>query len=161
MTINSDLVVTVQTSVDGKQYKLSSLKHVPYASAPEYLSLIPSTRRHVGQIGYIANGAAIETWQFIGGILDVNFVLVFSSASSSPANNMEVIALTGVSTFTITWTPTRASLFGLFPHVQVWISDGGVIALFPTEPTIDAAPPSFTTMSFDFGGIVNGFIIIK
>lgn len=158
MTINSELVVTVQTSVDGKQYKLSSLKHVPYASSVEYLSLIPSTRRHIGQIGYIANGGIVEVWQFIGGILDVNFVKV---SSGTIANNLEIVPITAEATKVITWTPTRLALFGLFPVTEVWILDGGVYAKAANEPTIDAPPPSMTTMSFDFGGAVTGFIIIK
>lgn len=77
--INSGLTVAAQQSVDAKQYKLSSGKHVPYNSSAEFLTAITNTRRHIGEVGYILNGSAIEIWQFVGGIADSNFVKVSSS----------------------------------------------------------------------------------
>lgn len=77
MIINSELVLAAQKSVDGKQYKLVNNRHVPYINSIDYLTTITSTRRHVGEIGYVVNGSIIETWQFIGGIADINFVKVF------------------------------------------------------------------------------------
>lgn len=73
ITQSSDFVVTVQKSVDGKQYKIVSNKHVPYASAAEFLSTIPSPRRHIGQIAFVANGDKVEMWQFMTCITDACF----------------------------------------------------------------------------------------
>lgn len=72
--VNSGFTVRAQQSVDGKQYKLVSGKHVPWASPSEYLSAIISTRRHVGQVAYIDNGISIDVWQFVGGVANNNFV---------------------------------------------------------------------------------------
>ncbi len=80
MVINEDLIVAGQKSIDGKQYKTVGDKHVPYDSSADFLALIPLTRRHVGQIGYITNGTAIDTWHFVGGIADENFVLTLTPA---------------------------------------------------------------------------------
>jgi hypothetical protein len=76
MLLNSDIVEAAQRSVDGKQYRLVSGKHVPYDNAAQFLSTITSTRRHIGQIGYIKVGTRIEPWQFINGIADSNFKAV-------------------------------------------------------------------------------------
>lgn len=76
ININSGIVVAAQQSVDGKQYLLSSGKHVPYANAAQFLSTVLSTRRHVGEIAYIQNGSRIEAWHFVGGIADSNFISV-------------------------------------------------------------------------------------
>lgn len=84
-SINSDLIVNAQRSVDGKQYKIVANKHVPYASSADYLGTIPATRRHVGQIGYVANGNHVDVWQFVNGIADSNFHLV---SITLPPNNI-------------------------------------------------------------------------
>lgn len=66
ITLNSDIVTASQRSVDGKQYKLVAGKHVPYSSASEVLSIIPLTRRHVGQIFYVGN----DVYHFVNNIAD-------------------------------------------------------------------------------------------
>lgn len=78
--INQGLTIAAQQSSDGKQYKTVNGRHVPYASSTDYLTRIVLTRRHVGQIGYVANGATIEVWQFVGGILDVHFQKIVSGS---------------------------------------------------------------------------------
>lgn len=75
--------------------------------------------------------------------------------------NYEVIDLSSVSTATINWTTTRQNKFGDFPVTEVWVNDGGSIYKSSFQPSVDAAPPSMTVMSFDFGGSISGFIIIK
>lgn len=87
-TVNAGLTVTAQQSVDGKGFKLSSGKHVPYLTSTEFLTTIPSTRRHIGQIAYVTNGSLIETWQFVGGIADVNFKKVNSGAAVQVADTV-------------------------------------------------------------------------
>ena len=78
-------------------------------------------------------------------------------------NEPEIIEFTGVSTVSVPWTSTRIINFGSFPQVEAWLIDpaDGQYHLAPVQPTIDAPPPDFTLMSFDFGGNVTGFIILK
>lgn len=81
-------------------------------------------------------------------------------------NNKEQVDITNESTKVISWTPTRRSKFGQFPEVEVYINRTDPTSMVdsciktPIQPSIDAAPPAFTTMTFDFGGPVSGFILI-
>lgn len=75
MLFNSSLTVAAQLSVEDKKFKLVSGKHVPYDSSADVLATITATRRHVGQVFRIANGANIEDWHFLGGIADENLVI--------------------------------------------------------------------------------------
>lgn len=74
ISVNSGFSVAAQQSAEGKQYKLVNNKHVPYESVAEYMQLIPKTRRHIGQIAYIADSTGkITIYQFAGGIEAENF----------------------------------------------------------------------------------------
>ena len=74
-------------------------------------------------------------------------------------NNKEKILINNVSTINIVWTLTRLNKFGIFPKFQVWILGAdGVQTPLQTEPTIDNP---FTTMYFDFGTPITGFIILS
>lgn len=85
-TQNAELTATVQKSIDGKQYKLVGLQHLPYTNAAQYLSTVTNTRRHIGQIGFIAGtGDLVEIWQFQGGIADENFVKIFPQDTGGSA----------------------------------------------------------------------------
>ena len=88
-TNSSGLTIVAQQSVDGKQYKTLNGRHVPYASAAEFLAYVTATRRHIGEIGYIYNGTAIEVWQFVLGIADVNFVKVISSGGGGSTTRLD------------------------------------------------------------------------
>lgn len=94
-TINSELVATVQKSVDGKAYKVVGLQHVPYASSAEVLSLISSTRRHRGQCFYVLNASVIEIWQFVAGFADGDLVKVFPQSGSSVTADNGLTLATG------------------------------------------------------------------
>lgn len=74
MTINQEIVLTVQLSVDGKGFKRVGNVHTPWASTSEFLGAMPNTRRHEGMFGYIRIGSDIEIWHFVGGIADEDFV---------------------------------------------------------------------------------------
>lgn len=76
--LNSDINVASQRSVDGKQYHVVGNKHYPYKDTANFLSTIPKTRRHVGEISYIFNSdsSVINIWQFVGGIENNNLVNV-------------------------------------------------------------------------------------
>jgi len=78
--------------------------------------------------------------------------------------NTETVDIVNESTKSILWTPIRLAKFGLFPMVEVWIQDpaSNEHRLSAFQPVIDGPPPgTFTKMDFDFGGNVNGFIVIK
>lgn len=55
-------------------FKVVNNKHVPYDSTAEVLFLIAPTRRHIGQVFRITNGAGIDDYHFVGGIADENLV---------------------------------------------------------------------------------------
>ena len=80
------------------------------------------------------------------------------------ANQTEIIYINNESTKDIAWTPARLAAFGVFPEVECWILDPGTgeYSLSAFQPFIDAPPPAaFTLLSYDFGGNVTGFIVIK
>lgn len=77
-------------------------------------------------------------------------------------NVNEVVFLSNESSKTIAWTPERIVKFGSFPNTQVWLLDpNNNYYLASVQPTIDAPPPAFALMTYDFGGPVNGFIMIS
>lgn len=78
------------------------------------------------------------------------------------ANQKEIIPFTASASENISWTPTRATLFGLFPEVEVYIQDpGGVYYKAAIQPVPDAPPPSFTQLVVDMGGSPQtGFILL-
>lgn len=84
-TNNQGFTVIAQQSVDGKQYKTLAGRHVPYANTIEYLSYVPATRRHIGQVSYIYNGSNIEIWQFKGGINDTNLIKILPGTGGTGA----------------------------------------------------------------------------
>lgn len=74
MTINQEIIETVQLSVDGKGFKRVGTAHTAWDSATDFLNNTPNTRRHEGMVGWIRAGADIELWHFIGGITDDKFI---------------------------------------------------------------------------------------
>ncbi len=87
---------------------------------------------------------------------------VTGPSGSSKTNETEIIYITAESSKTITWTPTRMNKFGVFPEVECYLTDeDGALYKAPVQPTINAAPPYFTEMQFDFSGTQTGFISIK
>lgn len=66
----------------------------PYTSTAQALAAIPATRRVEGLIVYVRNGLIIEQWQFVGGIADVNLVLIFDGTGSGGG----VQSVTGINT---------------------------------------------------------------
>lgn len=83
---------------------------------------------------------------------------------AATGNQAEVISFTGVGSVNFTWTPTRLANFGVFPEVELYIQGpDGLYYKSAIQPYIDAPPPGFTTMYFDFGvgASVTGFILIK
>ena len=86
-TNNQGLTIAAQQSVDGKQYRTLNGRHVPYTDTAQFMATIPTTRRHIGQIAYIYNGANIEVWQFVGGIASLNFIKILPTANSSTFAN--------------------------------------------------------------------------
>ena len=74
----------------------------------------------------------------------------------------EIISITAESTKTIAYNAGRQANFGVAPLLQVWQQrDDGINYLTDVQPTIDAAPPGLSLVSFDFGGPVTGFIVLK
>jgi hypothetical protein len=81
ISMNDTLVLAAQMSIEGKMFKVVSNKHVPYSNSADVLATITATRRHIGQLFRVANGAAIEDWEFVGGIADENLVKKASGGS--------------------------------------------------------------------------------
>lgn len=76
--------------------------------------------------------------------------------------NVEIIEVNNQNSKAVDWTPVRLAKFGGFPVVEVWLIDhDGTWYLAAVQPTINAAPPDFTLMSFDFGKNVTGIIVLK
>jgi len=63
------------------------------------------------------------------------------------------------STLAIPYTAGLKFLYGDFPTVQVWISDGTNLVNMGIQATFDAYPP--TLINFDFGGTADGIIVIR
>lgn len=77
-------------------------------------------------------------------------------------NKTEIIYIEDEANKTVEYTDERRDLFGDFPQVEVWLlDDQDVYYKAAVQPSIDAPPPDFTTMYFDFGSAVTGFIILK
>lgn len=91
---------------------------------------------------------------------DCNWQPISSSGGGGLA---EIIPIDDEDSKIITWTPTRQLNFGDFPVTEVWIIDDGdgLLHKFESQPSIDAIPPLFTTMTFTFTGNVTGFIVLK
>jgi len=77
-------------------------------------------------------------------------------------NETEIISFADVSSFTVSWTPTRQARFGAFPEVEVYLKDDtDTYYKAAVQPYVDNPPPGFTTMYFNFSGDETGFILIK
>lgn len=77
-------------------------------------------------------------------------------------NKTEIIYIIDESYKTVVYTDQRRAWFGDFPEVECWLVDGtGVYYKAAVQPVVDAPPPDFTTLYWDFGSPVNGFIILK
>lgn len=90
----------------------------------------------------------------------------FPSGPSAPVtmNQKETVFITNENTKAIGWTPLRQSKFGNFPTIEVWIEDpdnGNNVYLYEIQPLIDAPPPDFSVMTFNFPRNVTGFINIS
>lgn len=134
LTLNSDIVVAAQRSVDGKQYNLVSGKHVPYTNAAQFLSIITSTRRHVGEIAYIMSGSRIQTWQFVGGIADSNFVSVaYPSYLQYPLKALN---------------DSTAGMYG--DSVQIYTSGSAVTASLKTDVLVINPASAISSLSITF-----------
>lgn len=139
-TINSELLVTVQKSIDGKAYKIVSNKSVPYTNAADFLATVTSTRRHIGLTAWINGDDSLELWQFSSdGIADGNFVKIFpvTSGSTTADNGLTKTLsniqfggpLTGntsidIGGFTMTFTGTGAGNGTVVSVISTGSSDG-------------------------------------
>lgn len=82
--------------------------------------------------------------------------------SSYTTNETEIIDINDESSKTILYTAARKKRFGEFPEVECWLTDEtDTYFLAAVQPTIDAPPPGFTQMNWDFGSNVTGFIVLK
>ena len=70
-----------------------------------------------------------------------------------------VITFTNQSTLSLPYTQSLRDAYGDVPTVQVWISDGTGLVNMGITATFDTYPPN--VLSFDFGGIATGIIVIK
>jgi hypothetical protein len=71
----------------------------------------------------------------------------------------EVYTFTNESTKTIPYTASLSARFGPVPTVQAWIYVDGELTNAGIQATFDAMPP--TSISFDFGGVASGIIILR
>ncbi len=83
--------------------------------------------------------------------------------SSGGGNDAEIIEITDESSKTVAWTIGRAARFGVFPLVEVYLKDDtDTYYKADAQPYVDGPPSGgFANMYFNFGGNVNGFILIK
>jgi hypothetical protein len=71
-----------------------------------------------------------------------------------------VIEFTSETNLTIPYTASLKAAYGSTPTVQVWIyEDSGDLVNAGIQAQLDAFPPN--TLSFDFGGVASGIIVIK
>lgn len=73
MTLNQDIFVAAQFSIDGKGFKRDGNAHTAWASTDEFLTATPYAIRHNGMVAWVLNADQIELWHFVGGIGDANF----------------------------------------------------------------------------------------
>lgn len=91
-----------------------------------------------------------------------NYIFPPNFGGAGTTNDFEIIFINNEANKAVSWTPARQAKFGMFPIVETWLRDAtGTYYLAAVQPFIDAPPPGMTLMSFDFGGNVTGFIIIK
>lgn len=77
-------------------------------------------------------------------------------------NETEIIYINDESSKEVEYTTTRREKFGDFPEVECWLRDDtGTYYKAAVQPVVDALPPDFTTITWDFGSNVTGFIILK
>ena len=146
ISLNSDIVVTAQRSADGKQYKLQAGKHVPYANTAEFLSTVPTTRRHVGELAYVyGSNGAILTYQFVGGVADVNFkryadtVGVAKSvtyAATSQSTFSVTLSERPYANYTVSVTPASAAAVPRFYVTNKTVTGFDIIAEEPITGTV-------------------------
>jgi hypothetical protein len=85
-----------------------------------------------------------------------------ASASTDPGEiscEPTIVSFTNQGTLSIPYTASLQAAYGDVPTVQVWISDGTNLVNMGITATFDTYPP--TIMSFDFGGLASGIIVIK
>lgn len=71
-----------------------------------------------------------------------------------------IVTFVGVATLSLPYTTVLQNKYGVFPTVQVWVYDGsGQLLNMGITAAFDTYPP--TIISFDFGGIASGIIIIR
>jgi hypothetical protein len=90
------------------------------------------------------------------------FLYTSPGSPASSANDTEIIYVSSEATKQFTWTATRLQRFGAYPIVECWLLDpSGTYYLSNAQPYVDLPAPNFTTMFYDFGGPVTGYIVIK
>lgn len=73
-----------------------------------------------------------------------------------------IIDLVNQSLYVLNWTQDLRDTYGNFPDFEVWLDQGdGTSKPVTMQPTINGSYSNFTTMTFDFGTPVNGFIRIS
>ena len=76
----------------------------------------------------------------------------------------EIIYFSAQNTITVLWTPERAAAFGQFPSIEIWSLFNDVYYKNDVAGKMDAPPPDFTNIVFDFltdtGDTGTGFITI-
>lgn len=92
--LNDGIRLAAPRYLDVRKGKFVGGASVPYDSTVEALAGIPITRRAEGLIVYVKNGLVIEQWQFVGGVADVNLVLIFDATGSGGG----VQSVTGLNT---------------------------------------------------------------
>lgn len=70
-----------------------------------------------------------------------------------------VVEFTNLATLSIPYTTSMQDKYGQVPTVQVWIYVDGELQNVGIVATFDTMPPN--TISFDFGGVNSGIIIIR
>lgn len=124
------------------------------------------------------NPAAITEFIFSGDALSKPMILPsFGSQTSTPMPGYtppvggggggtytptpEIISFTAQPSISIAWNSARKLLFGSMPVIEVWFLQGLYYQLANIPITVDAPPPDTSVFNIDFGGITDGFIVIK
>lgn len=83
-----------------------------------------------------------------------------ATVDGSIACEPTIVQFVNKETLNIPYTAALSSMYGTVPTVQVWIYDvDGNLVNMGITASFDAMPP--TMMSFDFGGMASGVIVIR
>lgn len=93
---------------------------------------------------------------------DSGYSFPCDGSTESPGNLSELVYFDNVDSLSISWTALRQQRYGVFPEVETYIKDDtNAYYKSATQPYVDAPPPGFTVLHFDFGGPSTGFVLIK